>query len=699
MASSAPNSSASHTTALEPTGPVQFLPGCGPARAEMLAKLGVTTVRDLVFLFPRSYHDLTAVSTIDLLEEGQPTSIVGVVDEVELQSRGTGRSVLGVLIRQGSLFLRALWFNQPFLADKFRVGQRVLVSGKPKYFGNRWQMTHPAVKNLEEAELPSGGLLPVYPLTAGLRQGHLRKLVRAALDVCAGRIDDVLPPSLRQPYDLAEIGWAIEHIHFPRAMADVERARHRFVYQELLVMQLALAVRRAEAVEARDAIPLPASAKIDARIRRLFPFELTAGQNKVLAEIMADLARPQPTNRLLQGDVGSGKTVVAVYAMLVAVAHGAQAALMAPTELVVQQHARTLERLLAGSLVRVGVLTGAVTGGERQRLLADVAAGEVQILLGTQALVEAEVKFQRLALVVIDEQHKFGVRERAAFRQSGHPHCLVMTATPIPRTVALSLYGDLDVSTLDERPPGRQNVHTYLPPESDWPRWWEFYRKKLREGRQGFVVTPVIEGDDGSLASLEQSFEALANGELEAFRLGLVHGRLSSQKKEAALKAFHSGQTQVLVATSVVEVGIDVPNATLMTIQGADRFGLAQLHQLRGRISRGIYPGYCCLLAEAVSPATTRRLSALVESNDGFWLAETDFLLRGPGELVGDRQHGLPALRVADLARDREILETARADAQTLLAADPGLGAPEYQLLRRMVLARYGRSLSLGDVG
>ncbi len=694
MASSAP-----HGTALEPTSPVQFLPGCGPARAEMLARLGVTTVRDLVFLFPRSYHDLTAVTTIDALEEGEPTSIVGMIDEVELQSRGTGRSVLGVLVRQDSLFLRALWFNQPFLHERFRVGQRVLVSGKPKFFGNRWQMTHPEVKNLEEAELPSGGLLPIYPLTEGLRQGHMRKLVRAALDVCAGRIDDVLPPSLRGPYDLAEIGWAIERIHFPHAMADVERARHRFVYQELLVMQLALAVRRAEAVEARDAIPLPASAKIDARIRRLFPFELTTGQNKVLAEIMADLARDQPTNRLLQGDVGSGKTVVAVYAMLVAVAHGAQAALMAPTEPLVQQHARTLERLLAGSLVRVGVLTGAVTGKERERLLAEVASGEIQILLGTQALVEAEVKFARLALVVIDEQHKFGVRERAAFRQSGHPHCLVMTATPIPRTVALSLYGDLDVSTLDERPPGRQNVHTYLPPEADWPRWWEFYRKKLREGRQGFVITPVVDGDDGSLASLEQSFEALANGELEAFRLGLIHGRLTSGKKEAAIEAFRSGQTQVLVATSVVEVGIDVPNATLMTIQGADRFGLAQLHQLRGRISRGIYPGYCCLLVQAASPATNRRLSALVESNDGFWLAETDFQLRGPGELVGDRQHGLPALRVADLARDREILERARADAQALLAADPGLTAPELQLLRRMVLARYGRSLSLGDVG
>ena len=328
-----------------------------------------------------------------------------------------------------------------------------------------------------------------------------------------------------------------------------------------------------------------------------------------------------------------------------------------------------------------------------------MASGEVQILLGTQALVEAEVKFARLGLVVIDEQHKFGVRERSALKQSGHPHCLVMTATPIPRTVALSLYGDLDVSTLDERPPGRRNVHTYLPPAADWPRWWEFFRKKLREGRQGYVVTPLVEGEDGSAASLEQSFEALANGELEAFRLDLVHGRLGSQRKQAAMEAFRSGQTQVLVATSVVEVGIDVPNATLMTILGAERFGLAQLHQLRGRISRGEHPGYCCLLADTDNPATTRRLSALVESNDGFYLAETDFELRGPGELVGDRQHGLPALRVADLARDRQTVDEARSDAQALLAADPGLAAAEHQLLRRMVMVRYGRSLPLGDVG
>jgi ATP-dependent DNA helicase RecG len=686
---------------VELTTPVQFLKGCGSDRAEKLARLGVTSAGDLVFMFPRAYQDLSDVRTVDQLEEGKLVSVIGVVDEIELRDRGGGRSVLGVLLREGSLYLRLVWFDQPFMRERFKPGQRILVSGKAKYFGNRWQMSHPQVKPLEEDEAPqSGQLLPVYPLTEGLQQRHVRTLVKAALDGCLDTIEEVFPAAYLAKLDLLPIGTALAQLHFPDDRASLERATRRFVYQELLVMQLALALRRTQSAEAAEAPPLPISAKIDARIRRLFPFELTAGQNQVIAEIIADLGRTQAMNRLLEGEVGSGKTVVAVYAMLLAVAHGAQAALMAPTELLARQHARTLEKLLAASHVKMAVLTGSTAEKERREILAGVAAGDVQLLLGTQALIESEVKFARLGLVVIDEQHKFGVRERAAFRQAGQqPHCLLMTATPIPRTVALSVYGDLDLSTLRERPAGRQKVHTYLPAEADWPRWWEFFRKKLREGRQGYVVAPLVEGDDASWPSLEQSFEALANGELEAFRLGLVHGRLTGERKDAAMQAFRRGETQVLVATSVVEVGVDVPNATLMTIQGAQRFGLAQLHQLRGRISRGAYPGYCCLLASATGEAARQRLEAIVQSDDGFELAEIDFQLRGPGELIGDRQHGLPALRIADLARDREILEMARRDAQALLAQDPGLDLPEHALLRRRVLARYGRTLELGDVG
>ncbi len=689
------------TSALELTTPVQFLKGCGPQRAEQLARLGVKTVRDLVFLFPRTYQDLTDVRAIDKLEEGQPASVIGVVDEVELRDRGDGRSVLGVLLRQGSSFLRLLWFNQPFMSERFKAGQRVLAAGKPKYAGNRWQISHPQIKHLDaDAEPASGQLLPVYPLTEGLQQRHVRTLVKTALEGCAGQLEEVFPPEYLEKFNLRSIETALAQIHFPDSAAELDRARRRFVYQELLVMQLALALRRAQLAADANALPLAVSAKIDARIRRLFPFELTAGQNQVIAEITADLARTQPMNRLLEGEVGSGKTVVAVYAMLLAVAHGAQAAIMAPTELLVRQHARTLEQLLRASQVQMAVLTGSTTASERADILARAASGDLQLLLGTQALVESEVKFARLGLVVIDEQHKFGVRERAAFRQSGQqPHYLVMTATPIPRTIAMAVYGDLELSTLRERPAGRRQVHTYLPPADQWPKWWEFFRKKLREGRQGYVITPLVEGDEGSQSGLEQSFEALANGELEAFRLGLVHGRLTSQRKDAAMEAFRGGQTQVLVATSVVEVGVDVPNATLMTIQGAERFGLAQLHQLRGRISRGAHPGYCCLLTSATTEAAQKRLAALVQSNDGFELADIDFEIRGPGDLIGDRQHGLPALHVADLVRDRAVLEEARRDAQSLLADDPQLGRPEHAALRRKVEARYAKTLELGDVG
>jgi ATP-dependent DNA helicase RecG len=406
-------------------------------------------------------------------------------------------------------------------------------------------------------------------------------------------------------------------------------------------------------------------------------------------------------NRLLQGDVGSGKTIVAVYAMLLAVAHKAQVVLMAPTEVLARQHLETLEVLLAGSHTRLGLLTGGQTPKTRRELLAQIASGEIQVVIGTQAVVAGDVPFARLGLVVIDEQHKFGVRERAALKHSSvDPHYLVMTATPIPRTLTMTLFGDLDVTTLRDSPPGRQNVHTYFPPAEDRARWWEFFRRKLREGRQGYVIVPLVEGSERvQAASLDETYEALANGELEAFRIGLIHGRMTPREKHAAMDAFRRGETQVLVATSVVEVGVDVANATLMTIEGAERFGLAQLHQLRGRVSRGTFPGYCCLFAPALSDEAAARLKAFVESNDGFRLAEVDFELRGPGDLLGTRQHGLPPLRIADLVRDAATVEEARRDARELVGSDPGLVRPEHALLRRMALVRYGKSLDLGDVG
>lgn len=709
--------------------PVQYLKGCGAARAELLEKLGIRTVRDLLFYFPRDYQDLTELQAIAELEEGKAASVLGTVEEVDSSRTSNGGSIVGVLVRQENRHLRAVWFNQPFLREKFRTGQTVLVSGKPKLRGMRWEMSHPLVKHIEtEGDEPRGELLPVYPLTEGLNQHRLRTLVRAALEACLDQLDEVFPEAYLQDHQLLPLREALPRIHFPSSREELERARRRLIYQELFVLQLALALKRAQVRGGMAAYPLEATAKIDARIRRLLPFELTPGQNQSIREITADMAQSVPMNRLLQGDVGSGKTIVAVYAMLVAVAHGGQVVLMAPTEVLARQHVATLERLLAGSQTRIGWLAGGQTAKERQAALAGIASGETQIVVGTQAVISSEIEFHKLALVIIDEQHKFGVRQRARLKYAGaQPHYLVMTATPIPRTVALTLFGDLDATTLGDRPPGRQAVHTYAPAIEQRGQWWEFFRKKLREGRQGYVIVPLVaerkaagalpddtevelerpdleddspaEGTAAPPMSLDAAYEALSNGELEAFRLGLVHGRMSSHDKQAALEAFRRGEIQVLVATSVVEVGIDVPNATLMTIENAERFGLAQLHQLRGRVSRGNYPGYCALFAGTPSEEAAARLQALVDNSDGFKLAEIDFSQRGPGDMLGTRQHGLPPLRIADLQRDAPIVEEARRDAQAVIHQNPQLAQPELQSLRKMALVRYGETLELGDVG
>jgi ATP-dependent DNA helicase RecG len=387
--------------------------------------------------------------------------------------------------------------------------------------------------------------------------------------------------------------------------------------------------------------------------------------------------------------------------MLLAVAHGYQAALMAPTEVLARQHALTLDRLLANSQVRRAQLTGGLSTKQRNDLLIKIAAGQLDLVVGTHAIIQEDVVFHRLGLVVIDEQHKFGVRQRAMLKQAGlDPHYLVMTATPIPRTVTMSLFGDLEVSTLRDSPPRRQKVHTYLVAEADRPRWWEFFCRKLREGRQGFVIAPLVEeSEQMEVASIQEVYEELANGPLEAFRLGLIHGRMRPEEKDDVMASFRRGDIQVLVSTSVVEVGVDVPNATLMTIEGGERFGLAQLHQLRGRVSRGTFPGFCGVFADPQTEEANERLKAFISTTDGFRLAEIDFQLRGPGELFGTRQHGLPPLRIADLLRDSEILDEARRDAQALVAADPGLSQPEHARLRRLVLSRYGQVLALADVG
>jgi len=691
------------------TTPVQFLKGVGPQRAELMAKLDLHTAADCLFYFPRDYQDLTDLQSVAELEPDKLVRLRGTVVEIDQRGNYTGKSRLGVLVQCGegaaADYIRCLWFNMPHMRKRFEHGQQVIVSGKAKKNGTRWEFSHPRVQWLEEQEPADVDrkILPVYGLTEGLGQLPIRRAVQTCLEGVAGQLDEVFPPDFLAAHNLMPLREALPAIHFPADRDQLERARRRFVYQELFILQLALAVRRLKLQVDGSAPQLEATAKIDARIRRLLPFALTSGQEQAIKEIAADMARPYPMNRLLQGEVGSGKTIVAMYAVLTAVAHGRQAAIMAPTEILARQHARTLGKLLSESRVRWTTLVGGLGTVERREILRQIKQGEVDVVIGTHAILQEDVEFAKLGLVVVDEQHKFGVRQRAKLRQAGQaPHSLVMTATPIPRSVTMTLFGDLDVSTIRDAPPGRMPVKTYLADDEQREKWWTFVRKKLREGRQGYVIAPLVEGTDDpddDRASVMRTFEALANGPLEAFRLGLLHGRMTNEEKEAAMAEFATGKSQILVATTVVEVGVDVPNAVIMTIEGGERFGLSQLHQLRGRIVRGNHPGFCTVFAKPGTPDGQKRLEAFVASTDGFELAEMDFALRGPGDMLGTKQHGLPPLRIAELVRDASVVEEARADALALVGQDPGLVKPEHDRLRKQMLKRYGQVLELGDVG
>jgi ATP-dependent DNA helicase RecG len=720
------------TPSLPLTTSVARLPGVNPARIDQLHRLGLRYVRDLLFFFPRDYHDFTDLRPIEALEEGATCSAIGTVADIDARQLRSRRTMVGVLIEQEGHLLRGIWFNQLFMREKFAFGQRVMFSGKVRRRDGRWEINHPRVEWLgDDEEDLTPHLLPLYPLTDGLKQRHLRRLSRFVLDRCASQLEETFPAPYLDQHRLWPIERALPQIHFPADRDSLHHARRRFVYQELLILQLALAVRRQRVHDLQRAPLFQRSAKIDARIRRLFPFDFTAAQNQAIAEIAGDLERSYPMNRLLQGDVGSGKTAVAVYAMLLAVAHGYQAVIMTPTEVLARQHAATLDRLLEQSQVRRTLLSGGLTASERQRALHDIASGQVELVVGTQAVLQADVQFARLGLIVIDEQHKFGVRQRARLKQTipspddlpapvrqltfadaeaptapatdwhnTDPHYLVMTATPIPRTLTMTLFGDLDVSTLREPPPGRQKIHTYLVEPDRRDSWWQFFAKHLNEGRQGYVVVPLVEeSDEIDAANVQSVYNSLVAGPLQGIRLGMLHGRMPSVEKLRVMKDFREREIQVLVTTTVIEVGVDIPNATLMVIDSAERFGLSQLHQLRGRIARGKFPGYCALFAEPVTDDSRRRLDAFVATTDGFDLAEADFAIRGPGDLFGTRQHGFPPLMIADLIRDCEILDEARRDAQALVAQDPGLALPEHARLRKQVLTRYGQVLDLGDVG
>jgi ATP-dependent DNA helicase RecG len=534
---------------------------------------------------------------------------------------------------------------------------------------------------------------------------ELRRIMRNAVEDYADIVADHFPESLLTSEKLSPLKVALRQVHLPATAEEYAEGRRRLIFQDLLEFQLGLALRRRMWRVRGTAPSLPTSAKIDARIRRLFPFELTAGQNQAIREVSGDLASSQAMHRLLQADVGAGKTVVAVYGMLVAVAAGWQAAIMAPTEILARQHWQTVDRLLAQSRVNRLLLTGQLSAAERREARQRIRSGDVQLVVGTQSLIQQDVEFGKLGLVVIDEQHKFGVMQRARFVSADElvPHVLVMTATPIPRSLCLTQFGDLDLSLMTDLPPGRQRVVTSrVPAGPARNKAWEFIRKKLESGRQSFVVCPRISEGNGDSerdgASAEEVFRSLTNGELKGFRLGLLHGQLDPQTKQQAMEDFRAGRTQALVATTVVEVGVDVPNATLMIIQKAESFGLSQLHQLRGRIGRGSFQGYCFLFSESTEPDAQVRLTTLEQNPGGFEVAEADFRLRGPGDVLGTRQHGDLPLRVADLVRDQADLESARTLAFSLVESGR-FDEPEFAPLKIEVLERFGKKLELAGTG
>ena len=672
--------------------PLTDFPGVGEARAKALARLGLHTAGDLAGYFPRSYEDRRERYTIAGAPLDRPVCIeVLLTEEPRLMNIRRGLDVTRMKVADHTAAMLVSFFNQGYLRQALHRGEAYILYGKVEQMGNHRQMTNP---HFEPAGRPrfTGRIMPVYPLTAGITNHFLAGLVEEAL---AGLppVAEPLPEDFRARYHLAGAAESYRAIHFPRSEEDLDAARQRFAFEELFYLSLGLGLLRER--RSRGAGPVWPEAD-PAGFYGLLPFSLTAAQRRAVEEAAADLRAPRPMNRLVQGDVGSGKTAVAAACAWMAHQAGWQSAMMAPTELLAQQHFRTLTALLEPAHMAVGLLTGSMRAAEKREVLAALRSGDLHLVVGTHALLSQGVEFRRLGLVITDEQHRFGVEQRAAFAAKANtpgdplditpeegfsPNVLVMSATPIPRTLALLLYGDLDVSIIDELPPGRQPVKTFLIGESKRQRLYGFVRAQVQEGRQVYLVCPAVEENpEGAwdLKAVNEYARVLREEVFPDLRVGLVHGKLKPREKEAAMAAFAAGETDLLVSTTVIEVGVDVPNASLIVIENADRYGLSQLHQLRGRVGRGEHPAWCILISENRSPDTRARLKVLTETSDGFRIAEEDLKLRGPGDFFGDRQHGLPALRVADLNTDTRVLKEAQSAAAALLAADPDLSRPEH---------------------
>jgi ATP-dependent DNA helicase RecG len=681
--------------------PIESLDGVGPTRARAFRVLGVKTLGDLLEYFPRDYQYESSERTISQLVANDIQTARGqvvAVDYVPVRPRPRFEAT----IDDGTAKAALVWFHGSYLRTKIHPGLYIRVQGKVGFFRNIPQFVQPKWEVVQETteRVESSRFRAIYPATAKLPTEVIERIVEENLDAAVAEVTEWFPPDLLRKHALLGRREAYRAIHRPANLNEAMRARRRIVYDELMLMQLGLGIGKQMRDGRLTAPTMRLDKLLDERIRRRFPFELTRAQQSAIWEIARDLQSGLPMNRLLQGDVGSGKTVVALYAMLVGVANKLQSALLAPTEVLAEQHYLNITSALRGSSVNIELFTGR-TKKQGAAALKRLAGGEVHIAVGTQALIQRDVEFANLGLVVVDEQHKLGVRQRAILKGKGMaPHYLVMTATPIPRTLALSYFADFDVSVIDELPPGRQPIRTRWLRPGQADKAYGFVREQVAAGRQAYVVLPQI--DDNGLddaKSVVREHKRLSEGPLKGLRLAVLHGQMSTDEKHETMTAFRDGRLDVLVATTVIEVGIDVPNATVMLIDNAERFGLSQLHQLRGRVGRGSEQSHCVLISDATGETAAARLKAMTSTNDGFQIAEMDLALRGPGEFFGTRQHGLPEFKLADVTNEMELLQRAKEDALSLLAGDPKLARPEHRALRMALAKQFEGTLDLAQIG
>lgn len=702
-----------------PNVSIRFHHGVGPKRAALFERLGILTIEDALWFLPWRYEDRSVITSIDRLTFGAQATICGTI--VSCKATHTFRrrmTILHIKVADPTGSLSAIFFNQPYLEQILQPNTQVMMCGRVTAGRGGWtdlqlEGPHYEIMGPDKESVHVGRIVPMYHETKGLASRQIRALIKGLLDEHASSYEELVPTQMRRRYNLLPIQVALRHVHFPPPGTDegalergVSPAHRRLVFDECFLLQLALAVRHRSVKIGLKGVPFRIDTPLLEQLKKRLPYQLTGAQQRVLAEIKQDMGSPRPMNRLIQGDVGCGKTVVALHAMLIACGSGYQATLMAPTDILAEQHYLTLRKLIEGLGLTVVLLKSGRPEKAKALVKDQIRRGEAQIIVGTQALIQKTVQFKKLGLAVVDEQHKFGVLQRKTLAEKGNrPDVLVLTATPIPRTLAMTVYGDLDVSVIDALPPGRQAIRTGLFSEPQRRRAYQILRDELTAGHQAYVVYPLVEESEKTdLQAAIQAADRLQRTEFSKFRVGLLHGRMQTEEKERTMAAFQAGDIQILVATTVIEVGVDVRNATVMLIEHAERFGLAQLHQLRGRVGRGTQPSYCLLMtaasrSQAEEPSTAQqRLDALVSSTDGFRIAEDDLRIRGPGEFFGIRQWGIPEFRAVNLIRDRVLLEQARVEAFALVQRDPYLSEPSSQSLREAMLRRWKDRLDLGAI-